>query len=96
MRRTGRHVDNSKPQVVTDGNAAEVVDVETLEDMLCEWDGCFRVFGTQKALVDHPQTSKMYCCMWRGCDREEAFKAQYMLVVHMRRHTGEKPNVCSV
>uniref|UniRef100_A0A0M3HIH3 C2H2-type domain-containing protein n=1 Tax=Ascaris lumbricoides TaxID=6252 RepID=A0A0M3HIH3_ASCLU len=37
----------------------------------------------------------MYCCMWRGCDREEAFKAQYMLVVHMRRHTGEKPNVCS-
>uniref|UniRef100_A0A914ZW15 C2H2-type domain-containing protein n=3 Tax=Parascaris univalens TaxID=6257 RepID=A0A914ZW15_PARUN len=101
-RRTGRHVDNSKPQVVTDGNAAEVVDVETLEDMLCEWDGCFRVFGTQKALVDHvltahiqPQTSKMYCCMWRGCDREEAFKAQYMLVVHMRRHTGEKPNVCS-
>ncbi|VDM23955.1 unnamed protein product [Toxocara canis] len=101
-RRAGRHMDNSKPQVVTDGNLAEVVDVETLEDLVCEWDGCFKVFGTQKALVDHvlvahiqPQTSKMYCCMWRGCDREEAFKAQYMLVVHMRRHTGEKPNVCS-
>lgn len=34
--------------------------------------------------------------MWEGCDREEAFKAQYMLVVHVRRHTGEKPNVCTV
>lgn len=43
--------------MVTDGNAAEVVDVVTLEDMLCEWDGCFRVFGTQKALVDHVLTA---------------------------------------
>lgn len=27
---------------------------------------------------------------------EKPFKAQYMLVVHMRRHTGEKPHKCTV
>ena len=32
-----------------------------------------------------------------GCSRElRPFKAQYMLVVHMRRHTGEKPHKCTV
>ncbi|VDO46521.1 unnamed protein product, partial [Onchocerca flexuosa] len=40
-------------------------------------------------------TTKVYACLWEGCKREEAFKAQYMLVVHVRRHTGEKPNVCT-
>ena len=35
--------------------------------------------------------------MWKDCTREEKpFKAQYMLVVHMRRHTGEKPHKCTV
>ena len=28
--------------------------------------------------------------------QEKPFKAQYMLVVHMRRHTGEKPHKCTV
>ena len=40
---------------------------------------------------------KFFVCQWRGCSREEKpFKAQYMLVVHMRRHTGEKPHKCTV
>ena len=35
-------------------------------------------------------------CQWKDCSREEKpFKAQYMLVVHMRRHTGEKPHKCT-
>ena len=40
---------------------------------------------------------KEFICRWADCIREEKpFKAQYMLVVHMRRHTGEKPHKCTV
>ena len=40
---------------------------------------------------------KSFVCQWKDCSREEKpFKAQYMLVVHMRRHTGEKPHRCTV
>lgn len=47
---------------------------------------------------DHLSTSKkLYVCHWNSCERKEKpFKAQYMLVVHMRRHTGEKPHRCTV
>ena len=42
-------------------------------------------------------SKKAFICMWKDCTREEKpFKAQYMLVVHMRRHTGEKPHKCTV
>ena len=40
---------------------------------------------------------KEFVCRWEDCSREhKLFKAQYMLVVHMRRHTGEKPHKCTV
>lgn len=40
---------------------------------------------------------KEFVCRWEECSREQKpFKAQYMLVVHMRRHTGEKPHKCTV
>ncbi|XP_010131748.1 PREDICTED: zinc finger protein GLI1-like, partial [Buceros rhinoceros silvestris] len=39
---------------------------------------------------------KEFVCHWAACSREQRpFKAQYMLVVHMRRHTGEKPHKCT-
>ncbi|KAK2146444.1 hypothetical protein LSH36_607g01019 [Paralvinella palmiformis] len=46
---------------------------------------------------DHIATNKkQFVCRWQDCSREEKpFKAQYMLVVHMRRHTGEKPHKCT-
>lgn len=40
---------------------------------------------------------RSFVCEWAGCARVgRAFKAQYMLVVHLRRHTGEKPHKCTV
>lgn len=80
-------------------SSPEIVDVMSLEEYRCEWENCTSTFSNQKSLGDHVtrshiQTSKIFHCRWRCCEREEAFKAQYMLVVHVRRHTGEKPNIC--
>ncbi|EDW53706.1 transcriptional activator cubitus interruptus isoform X1 [Drosophila sechellia] len=68
----------------------------------CHWRSCRIEFITQDELVkhinnDHIQTNKKaFVCRWEDCTRgEKPFKAQYMLVVHMRRHTGEKPHKCT-
>ncbi|XP_022217464.2 transcriptional activator cubitus interruptus [Drosophila obscura] len=68
----------------------------------CHWRSCGIEFMTQDELVrhinnDHIQTNKKaFVCRWENCSRgEKPFKAQYMLVVHMRRHTGEKPHKCT-
>ncbi|KJH44696.1 zinc finger, C2H2 type [Dictyocaulus viviparus] len=79
----------------------EVVDVETLTEEKCEWGSCQLIFSTQKALVDHVAechvniSNRDWVCKWRACDRTEPFRALYMLVVHVRKHTGEKPNECT-
>ena len=58
----------------------------------------FFSFAFQHLNNDHIAANKKhFVCQWIGCSREEKpFKAQYMLVVHMRRHTGEKPHRCTV
>ncbi|XP_078662558.1 transcriptional activator GLI3-like isoform X2 [Branchiostoma floridae x Branchiostoma belcheri] len=68
----------------------------------CHWDGCSKEFDTQEQLVHHINNDhihgekKEFVCRWAECTREQKpFKAQYMLVVHMRRHTGEKPHKCT-
>ncbi|KAE8581676.1 hypothetical protein XENTR_v10024892 [Xenopus tropicalis] len=68
----------------------------------CHWDGCSHEFDTQDQLVHHINNDhihgekKEFVCRWHDCSREQKpFKAQYMLVVHMRRHTGEKPHKCT-
>jgi Zinc finger, C2H2 type len=62
----------------------------------CHWRGCGLEYLTQAELVRHINTDhihgnkKSFVCRWETCSRDEKpFKAQYMLVVHMRRHTGK-------
>lgn len=59
---------------------------------------CFSLLFYQHINNDHIHGEKKeFVCRWQDCTREQKpFKAQYMLVVHMRRHTGEKPHKCTV
>ncbi|XP_062922726.1 transcriptional activator GLI3-like [Mobula hypostoma] len=75
---------------------------EVIYETNCHWEGCTREFDTQEQLVHHINNDhihgekKEFVCRWQDCSREQKpFKAQYMLVVHMRRHTGEKPHKCT-
>uniref|UniRef100_A0AAX7SIC4 C2H2-type domain-containing protein n=1 Tax=Astatotilapia calliptera TaxID=8154 RepID=A0AAX7SIC4_ASTCA len=75
---------------------------EAIYETNCHWDGCSKEYDTQDQLVHHINNDhihgekKEFVCRWEECSREQKpFKAQYMLVVHMRRHTGEKPHKCT-
>ncbi|XP_066532422.1 transcriptional activator GLI3 [Hoplias malabaricus] len=75
---------------------------EVVYETNCHWENCCREFDTQEQLVHHINNDhihgekKEFVCRWEECSREQKpFKAQYMLVVHMRRHTGEKPHKCT-
>ncbi|MEQ2173718.1 Zinc finger protein gli2 [Goodea atripinnis] len=76
---------------------------EAVYETNCHWEGCSMEYDTQEQLVHHINNDhihgekKEFVCRWEDCSREQKpFKAQYMLVVHMRRHTGEKPHKCTV
>lgn len=78
--------------------------VEDPHNNQCKWEDCTHQCETLETLVQHVNSEhiyrdsrKEYICFWSGCVREnKPFKAQYMLLVHMRRHTGEKPHRCTV
>ncbi|KAH7945581.1 hypothetical protein HPB49_013158 [Dermacentor silvarum] len=101
-RRVKKEIDGASVDDDRDGSGDMKDEPGDFIETNCHWKECTREFPTQDDLVKHINNDhihgnkKSFVCHWKDCSREEKpFKAQYMLVVHMRRHTGEKPHKCT-